>query len=200
MIIKLVCAGGGGFQELYEHDEGEFLVGIDGGSLSIIKAGLKLDYAIGDFDSVNLALIAPYAALVKIYPSKKNYSDLELAIREFADLKPKKIIIYNGTGGRLDHFLAAINLIIKYDYLDIELLDGSNSIKLLLNDSIIKKTKYKYLSLFALEAGTVISLQGLKYNLDNYHLSCLDNLCISNEISTEAKICTNKKLLLVQTL
>ncbi len=200
MIAKMVCAGSDCFKELYEHDDDEFLVGVDGGALSIIASGYRPQFALGDFDSGNLAEIASYCDLIKIYPSRKDYGDLELAVMEISKFNPEKIFIYNATGDRLDHFLATVNVLVKYPKLNIEILDCRNSIKLLVKDALISKTNYKYLSLFALEDETIISLKGFKYNLENYHLARFDNLCLSNETDCDGKISTNKKLLLVQTL
>ena len=114
MIAKLVCAGVDAFKEIYAPDENEILVGVDGGALKIIEAGYKPKIAIGDFDSGNLLLIARHAERMIIHPEKKDHGDLELAIQEIAPLEPEKILIYDSTGGRLDHFLAALNILICF--------------------------------------------------------------------------------------
>jgi thiamine pyrophosphokinase len=200
MIVKLVCAGVDSFKELYLPDENELLIGVDAGALNIIEAGYRPHIALGDFDSGNLTKITRHSDLILIFPSRKDYGDLELAIQEIKDLKPEKVLVYNGTGGRLDHFIATINVLVRYSDLNIEILDSENSICLLQENTTIKKSKYKYLSLFAIEDETIISLYGFKYELDNYTLHRFDNLCLSNEIVSVGEIRTNKKLLLIQSL
>ncbi|HEY8395348.1 MAG TPA: thiamine diphosphokinase [Bacilli bacterium] len=200
MIVKLVCAGADSFRKLYTPDENELLVGVDAGALSIIAAGYRPYLSIGDFDSGNLSEIARQSDLLMIYPTRKDFGDLELALQEIRTLKPEKVLVYNGTGGRLDHFIAALNLLVRYQDLNIEIIDERNSIMLLKESAKIEKGKYKYLSLFAVEEDTVISLSGFKYNLDHYSLSRFDNLCLSNEIETRGEIKTNKKLLLVRAI
>lgn len=200
MIVKLVCAGADSFRKLYTPDENELLVGVDAGALSIIAAGYRPYLSIGDFDSGNLSEIARQSDLLMIYPTRKDFGDLELALQEIRTLKPEKVLVYNGTGGRLDHFIAALNLLVRYQDLNIEIIDERNSIMLLKESAKIENGKYKYLSLFAVEEDTVISLSGFKYNLDHYSLSRFDNLCLSNEIETRGEIKTNKKLLLVRAI
>lgn len=139
MIVKLVCAGDDSFEELYLPEENELLIGVDAGALSIIEAGYRPHIALGDFDSGNLMQIAKHSDLLLIYPSRKDYGDLELAVREIIALKPKKVLVYNGTGGRLDHFLATINVLVRYSELNIEILDRENSICLLQENTSIKK-------------------------------------------------------------
>lgn len=200
MIAKLVCAGADSFRELYIPEEGELLVGVDGGTMKIIEAGLRPHLAIGDFDSGDLAFIARHAERLVIFPERKDYGDLELAVREIAPLKPEKVLVFNGTGGRLDHFLTAVNVLIRYSDLNIEILDGRNSIKIVAGSVEVPKSAYKYCSFFAVEEGTVISLSGFKYNLKEHRLAPYDNLCLSNEVEEAGLVRTNKKVLMVRTL
>jgi len=201
MIIKIVCAGNNHFEELYQKDEDELLVGVDGGIENILNLGLKVDLALGDFDSTDIEKVKAACSNVKVFPKEKDFGDLELAIIEVIDLDFEKIIIYNATGNRLDHFYATINVLIKYSDYNIEILDKSNSIKIIKNDTIIEKTKYKYCSLFAVEEDTIISLTNLKYNLTDYLLKRDDNLCLSNEIIEKGLIkVNNRKLIVIETL
>ena len=201
MIIKIVCAGANFFDSLYKPDEKEMLVGVDGGIYNIVKMGLEVDYGLGDFDSCNIEEVIMHCKRVKIFPKEKDLGDLELAIREINNINHDKIIIYNATGGRLDHFLATLNIIIKYADYNIEIVDKKNKIRIINQNTCFKKGKFKYLSIFALEDDTIISLKGFKYNLKDYHLKRQDNLCLSNEIIKEGCLeVNNKKLLILETL
>lgn len=198
MIIKIVGAGTNDFKNLYRPDPGEFLVGVDGGIYSIIDKGLDVDLAIGDFDSCNINEVIAHCSRVITFPPKKDHSDLELAIREIASMRAKRIEIYNATGGRLDHFIAALNVLVCYAGYNIEMFDERNHIYILRDDTMLKKTKYKYYSFFAIETGTIISLTGFKYELHDYKLSRHDNLCLSNEITkSEAVVRINGRAVLV---
>jgi len=202
MIIKIVSAGSNGFKNIYQQDENEFLIGVDGGIYNILEMGLKVDLAIGDFDSCNIEEVIMHCSNIKTFSKEKDLSDLELAVLEAIPMKAKRIEIYNATGGRLDHFIAAVNIIILYSEHNIVMFDERNYFQIIKKDSIIKKDKYTYCSIFALEENTIVSLLGFKYQLENHHLPIFNNLCLSNEILEEkARIkVNNKRVLVVQTL
>ncbi|HPN61456.1 MAG TPA: thiamine diphosphokinase [Bacilli bacterium] len=197
MIIKIVVVGENQFTRLYQPDADEMLVGVDGGINYIIQMGLTADLGIGDFDSCNIEEVVMACSKVKVFPKEKEKSDLELAILEVKDLHHEKIVIYNGTGGRLDHFIAILNVLIKYSEANIEVVDEHNLMRIISQPTKLVKRDYKYFSLFALEEGTIISLQGFKYPLTNYHLAIHDNLCLSNELVEDGFLEVNNKKILV---
>lgn len=207
MIIKIVCAGVDDFSKLYSHDEDEFLIGVDYGAEVIIKNRLNPDLAIGDFDSGSINKIKAKSKSMIIYSSDKDQSDLELALNHVAstgfqeqyDAKLiRKIIIYNATGKRLDHYHSVINLLIRFTHLPIVLIDKNNMIEIINSNTEFTKNEYKYISFFAVDPGAVISLSGFKYNVENYPLGIHDAIGLSNEIvSDKAEIKTNNKKILV---
>ena len=50
MIYKLVCAGDNHFNQLYEKDDNEIIVAIDGGYKALKEKNIKIDYFFGDYD------------------------------------------------------------------------------------------------------------------------------------------------------
>jgi thiamine pyrophosphokinase len=62
----------------------------------------------------------------------------------------------------------------------------------------IPKNDYKYISFFSLNDDTMISLSGMKYNIENYNLKIDDNLCLSNEIITQCEVITNDYILIIE--
>lgn len=201
MIIKIVGAGINHFSDLYKPDENEILIGVDGGAETIIKCGLTLHLAIGDFDSSNIDYIKEHCNNIVGFPPQKDNSDLELTLiyLENVDWQIDEIIIYNATGNRLDHFYGAINALITYSHLPIKIIDNLNLIYLINGEVSVKKNDYKYISFFATVPDTVISLKGFYYDLDKYPLAVNDNLCLSNEIKKDsAKVTINKKVIVFQ--
>ena len=207
MIVKVVCAGSNYFSGLYQKDEGEYLVGVD----ILIKKGLKIDLAIGDFDSsTTVKNIKKYSHNVVQYSSEKDESDLELALSYISSPNFKvdylakktiqKIIIYNATGKRLDHYHAVINLLIRYTHFPIEIVDKYNQITIVNSKTVFKKSNYKYISFFAVVPDTVISLKGFKYPLFNFNLGVNCNIGLSNEIVDEEAILetNNKKIIVIR--
>ena len=198
MIIKIVCAGVNEFSELYKESENEMLVGVDGGIYQIVNLGKKVDLAVGDFDSCNIEEVVMHCEKIRVFPKDKDYGDLELAIMEVKDLEFDKIEIYNATGGRLDHYQATINVLAKYNNLNIEVIDKRNRIRVIDSNINIDDNDFKYLSLFAIDEGTRITLNGFKYPLNNYLLNRLDNLGLSNEVLEETgEIEVNNKRILL---
>ncbi len=207
MIIKIVCAGVDDFSKIYSHDDDEFLIGVDFGAEVIIKNRLNPDLAIGDFDSGSINKIKTKSKSLIIYQSDKDQSDLELALNHIASIGfqeqydaklIKKIVIYNATGKRLDHYQSVINLLIRFTHLPIVLVDKNNMIEIVNSNTFFYKNEFKYISFFAVDPGAIVSLKGFKYNIENYHLGIHDCICLSNEIVEEkAELKTNNKKILV---
>jgi len=67
------------------------LIGVDGGLNSIIGLGLKPEWAVGDFDSVNPEIMKRLTRETKIlrFPVEKDYTDIELALNLAGKYKPK---------------------------------------------------------------------------------------------------------------
>ncbi|HRT69572.1 MAG TPA: thiamine diphosphokinase [Bacilli bacterium] len=200
MIAKIVCAGFDSFKDIYQYDENEFIIAVDGGIIATSSQNIIAKVAIGDFDSSDIERYG-FAYETKIaFPQEKNASDLELAIEYVAEMDFSRIEIYNGSGNRLDHFLSIIRVMAKYSHLNIHLLDNSNDIFIAKGTVEFIKDQYKYISFFAIENDTKITLQGFKYNLDNYILQVEDNICLSNEILEIGKLIVDKKVIVVKSL
>ncbi len=200
MIAKIVCAGFNSFQDLYQRDDEEFIVAVDGGIIATSSQNLIANIAIGDFDSSDIERYG-FAYETKItFPKEKKASDLELAIEYVAHMDFSRIEIYNGSGNRLDHFLSIIRVMQKYSHLNIHLLDSSNDIFIIQGEHELTKDHYKYISFFAIENQTAITLMGFKYELDQYLLDVEDSVCLSNEIIEVGKIIVDKKIIIVKSL
>ncbi len=200
MIYKLICAGDDCFQKLYKKDNNEIIIAVDGGYDILIKMNIKVDYYFGDYDSLNNNIVISNHILK--YNSVKDDSDFDLTIKylinEIKITKEDIIYIYNATGGRLDHYYAILNTIVRYNDYNIYLLNDRNKIFVINNNYEIKNDEYKYVSFFSVEDDTIITLSGMKYNIDNYNLTVKSNLCLSNEIVGKGLIKTNKKILVIQ--
>lgn len=195
MIVKIVAGSNDSFSELYEKDQNEYIIGVDYGCKILNDLDINIDLAIGDFDSFPVSEVS--ANLYHLHPFIKDYGDLEIAIIEALKLDFKKIVIYNATGGRIDHFIAALNILKKYHHKNIVLIDDINRIYVMNGIKKLNKDGYKYISFFAIEDKTTISLKGFKFDLNNYILNVNDNLCLSNKIICDATVSTNKPVLVI---
>jgi len=196
MIVKIVCAGENHFKNLYKKDQEEYLIAVDGGLNTISEMNLVADLANGDFDSCDINEYNCYKEKIT-YNKIKDESDLELAVIHAFKLNFEKIVIYNATGNRLDHFYASILLLNKFSKKNIEIVNNNNKIKVINETTVFKKSEYKYISFFALEEDVVITLEGFYYNIKDYKLETSNPLGLSNEIKEEGKVVINNKKVLV---
>ena len=196
MIIKIFTGPNNyDISSLYNKEENEFIIGVDIGAYKLSKNEIKIDLAIGDFDSVNndeFELIKKFSNEIKKYDDKKDYTDTYLALQTALSMEYDEIVIYGGTGGRFDHGFANMNLL-KLGRISIV----SNDIMMYMLDpgSYEIENKFKYISFFAIEDIKGLTLDGFKYELNNIDLSTENPLCISNEL--EGNISFKEGLLLV---
>lgn len=177
------------YTNIYPEIESDAIyVGVDRGSINALNYGMKLDYAIGDFDSISKSeyeyLEKNVQNIIKL-PENKDLTDTAYAIDYFQ--KYDEIIVYGGINGkRVDHFIANINLVSKYP--NVVFIDEMSYIKSIPMGTTKIFDTYKYYSFFA-EKGSILSLDGFLYPLTNYEFKQNDSLCISNElISNEGTI------------
>lgn len=89
--------------------KGALVIAADSGVGHAHRLGLRVDVAVGDFDSVDpaaLALAADDGAVIERHPEAKDSTDLELALDAALLRQPQRIVVVGGHGGRLDHLLA----------------------------------------------------------------------------------------------
>ncbi|MCM3600233.1 thiamine diphosphokinase [Robertmurraya korlensis] len=170
-------------------------VGVDRGVLTLINEGIFVDKAFGDFDSVKeeeLAFIKKHVDELFTFPPEKDETDMEIALSWAMKQAPKKIRIFGATGGRLDHFFANIQLLLKPMALQksvpIELIDRQNIISLIQagTHTIERNDEYTYISFIPFhEEVEGLTLVGFKYPLTLRHIPIHSTLCISNELISD---------------
>lgn len=177
-----------------------YLVGVDKGALILAQNKIKMDLAVGDFDSIgnsDLSLIKNYSKDIKVLNPVKDDTDTRHAVELLYDKFDEILIIGGIQGKRIEHLIANINLL--YLYPKLKFIDDFTEIEVLIKDKNYKLDQYKYISFFALKE-SIISLNGFKYNLDNYKLKPYDSLCISNEIKDNATIKISGMVLSIKSL
>jgi thiamine pyrophosphokinase len=173
----------------------EIWVGVDRGVYTLIKKNITPKIAFGDFDSVSeeeYMLIEGFVKDLKRYKPEKNETDMELALNWAIEQKPDQIRIFGASGGRLDHFLANVQLMVtplmETNSCNIFLIDKQNIISLKGPGSykINKRVDKKYVSFVPLTLHVKgLTLDGFKYPLKNRHISIGSTLCISNELISD---------------
>lgn len=165
-------------------------VGIDRGALIALRQHIPLRCAIGDFDSVNeqeREEIRQSNCPIVALPSHKNETDSEQGVFYALEQGYEHILLFGGLGGRMDHTLANLSLLMHRD-LPLRLMDEHHDIQKLKPGTYHISKRFHYLSFLALEL-TIISESGVAYPLDHQAISPSDIYPISNEIlGDEAEI------------
>lgn len=90
------------------------MIAVDGGLKGAKELGLVPDVIVGDFDSVDPAVLAFYRKMEHIVwevPAGKDDTDTELALKRAMAMGAGEIVILGATGGRLDHMIGNIQLL-----------------------------------------------------------------------------------------
>ena len=172
---------------------------IEGGKLSALSR--KIEYPADLLEKLNRE-----GKRVLVYPARKDFSDSEAAVREAvriimdarqkADSIPEttdvsdEIYLLGATGGRLDHFLANLAVLMIPTKLGIKawILNEKNRITLLREGCSLEKkhTFGKYVSLIPYtDEVTGVVLKGFRYLLDGHTFTRDNTLGLSNEIEDE---------------
>ncbi|MCO4330807.1 thiamine diphosphokinase [Staphylococcus hyicus] len=185
--IHLLCSKRNIPNRLLEKKCHEDWVGVDRGTFELLQAKIQPVYAVGDFDSVteHERRFIESRMAVEIMPKEKDLTDLAYAVQKAIEMGYKKIKIYGATGGRLDHFMGAMQILKNVDFKDkkIQLIDKQNIIELLTPGKYKKrrKSQYTYVSFVPATDNATLTLKGFKYTLEHQYLEQGSTLTISNE-------------------
>lgn len=113
----------------------DFILCADGGTRLALALDLRPLIVIGDMDSIagaDLASIESARIPVRRYPQDKDETDLELAVKVALERKPPAILILGALGGRLDHTLGNISMLMDASLsgIDCRLDDGVEEVML----------------------------------------------------------------------
>lgn len=176
--------------------EEDFVIAVDGGLSYCGILEVEPDLILGDFDSVSeqekLAIEALQAEIpdrIVELPVEKDDTDMLAALKHGLALGYRDFRIYAGTGGRFDHTLANIQCLLYLKNHDATgyLVDGTGMILVLQNEAVhLNKKLEGTMSLFALgKEAKGVTIQGMKYTLEDYTLTNDYPIGISNEFIGE---------------
>ncbi len=162
----------------------DFILCADGGYDHAKAAGITPDLLIGDLDSISAASDPEIEKIV--FPSEKDDTDTGLCLQAAIDRGCRDILIAGGLGGRLDHTISNIQLIVGKSHLAdrITIKDKNNTCTVLNSSSItLPRCENQYVSVFSMsDMSYGVSETGVKYPLDKADLPIGSTLGTSNEI------------------
>lgn len=197
---------------VYKSETFNQVIVVDGALEKALRCKIRIDYLVGDFDTIDEKILTSFLeeidagkheTKVKRLIPEKDMTDTHVAIDLAAELGVTDLTIVGGIGTRIDHSLANIHLLFRSLRNGVNgcMINEWNRIRLIQTSMTIKKEDAygSYVSLipFTNEV-TGVTLQGMKYPLDDHTLYLGDSLGVSNEITSDiAKIQLKSGLLLV---
>ncbi|MUK89478.1 thiamine diphosphokinase [Ornithinibacillus sp. L9] len=168
----------------------DYWIGADRGAYTLLENNINIDFAIGDFDSITMdekEKIRRAASNFKEFTAEKDETDIELALLQAYELKPTKIMLFAVTGGRLDHTLANIQLLmsIKNRKIDAVIIDQQNQVELTLPGKYVveKDDEYPNISFLPItDRVKGLTLTGFYYPLTDETIFFGSTRCISNKL------------------
>jgi thiamine pyrophosphokinase len=170
---------------------GAVVVAADSGVEHALRLGLGIDHAVGDFDSVDLAVldgVEMAGTRVVRHPVAKDATDLELALDTAVELGARRIVLIGGHGGRLDHLLGNALVLASPRFADL-VVDA------VMGEARVHVARPRGPTVVHGEAGSLVTLlpvhgpaegvttDGLLYPLDQESLAEGSTRGISNEMT-----------------
>lgn len=201
MTSVVICAGGPAellmdFDSAAKYQQTVY-IGADRGALHLLENGITPDHAVGDFDSVTeeeWKYLQEHITSIEKLPAEKDETDTEAAVRYAMAFKPEKLILTGVSGGRIDHFLSALHLVLRVQQQipDMEVLIrdlGNEMCFLFPGIHRLERNSYEYISFFSFgEEVKDVSLKGFKYEVEHESIAQGTTKFTSNEFASQ--VCT----------
>ena len=161
----------------------DYVIAADKGWQLACAMGVQPAVLVADFDSMPVPVASDGVKVVTL-PEEKDETDTAYALKMAYDLGYREFLLLGCTGGRLDHWQAALT--IAADYVRrgcaVVLADEQNEIHLLTPGAYAFPARDdEKVSLFAFaEEVTGLFADGLYYDVNDLTLTPYDPLCVSN--------------------
>jgi len=175
------------------------IIAADGGTRNALSMGITPHVVIGDLDSLaeaDRAELERAGVPFIVYPTHKDYTDLELAIRYALEQGATDLIIFSALGGRWDQSLANLMLLSLPELAQVmtRIIDRAVSIEAIRDRAEIAGRVGDILSLIALRGDAHgVTIEGCAYPLNDATLPCGATLGISNVLTQNTAKITVKQ-------
>jgi thiamine pyrophosphokinase len=191
-MMKALLFCGGPFphkESMRAYVEGfDLVIAVDSGYKHALALGVSPHVLLGDFDSldpVDLEVARGKGVLIKTYSKHKDLTDTHIALLYALEEGCREIRLLGALGHRMDHTLSNMSLL-KWLYdqgAKGELVDAYNEIFYMEDSMVISNRKGQTLSVVPISDLVGLTIEGVKYPLDNRLVPFSSSLCISNEIT-----------------
>ncbi|MFO7937530.1 MAG: thiamine diphosphokinase [Kiritimatiellia bacterium] len=149
----------------------ERIICCDGAVDKLVRLGCEPDWVIGDMDSITDSSRACFSeCLVEVADQSRN--DLTKAFKLCISHGWRDIAVIGATGGREDHTLGNISLLVDFArQLDIVLLSDTGFFITLTDSASIEALSGQQVSVFSFNPDMPIHSEGLKYPLNGIRLN-----------------------------
>jgi thiamine pyrophosphokinase len=177
--------------------DANYLICCDGAINTLEKNNIEPDYIVGDCDSLSSTQRQKYMSKIKYLPDQ-NYNDLTKAVDfTLSELGLNNLIILGATGLREDHSLANISLLNNYSkkVKNIVMLSDYGFFCVYHDGAIISTLPNQQISLFAVKSNTLLSTEGLKWDVNNFTLDSWYSGTLNEATKTSFKLYCNNPII-----
>ncbi len=171
----------------------DYVIAVDKGFLYLSKLGITANAVVGDFDSLSFV---PEHENLHEYNSDKDDTDTLIAVKLGVAKGYTQFYLYYGMGGRFDHTLANLQTLSYIQSLGAAYrgyLIDKDSVTTVIEDGTIhfSDNEQGFISVFSVDQTAVVSIIGLKYELNHHTLSNRFPLGVSNEFMQKTATITS---------
>ena len=166
-----------------------YIIAADSGANCLFDYNIMPDLLLGDFDSIDKNVLDYFKksnCIIDIYPTEKDFTDTEIAVKKALSMKPDEIILLGCTGSRVDHLLGNIGMLNNCMQKGVNacIKDENNNIRLIGASTSLNGAVGDIFSLQAYGDEIVgLTIEGAKYPLVKYNLKIGESITISNEFA-----------------
>jgi thiamine pyrophosphokinase len=162
----------------------DYVIAADSGLHAAGRLGFRTDLLVGDLDSVDSAAITDAPFDIDRYPRNKDHTDIVLALDRARDLRPRRLVVVSGGGGRLDHAFGNLLVLASADYagMQVDAFVGTARLAVIRDRRDLSGPRGRLISLFAIDGPAHgVTTSGLRYPLRDELLESLSSRGVSNE-------------------
>ena len=162
--------------------EGDFCIYCDCGLRHMQPLGTPPDLIVGDFDSYTAPL--PDAPVITL-PREKDDTDTVYAVKEALRRGFDEFVLLGAAGGRLDHTLANVSLLVMLDRLGKKavLMDDVSDMRIVSREEACIEAGCRFFSLLCVDGpARHVTIEGAKFPLKDAEIHCDYQYGVSNEV------------------